>query len=337
MKVFFSVLIFSCLVFAQIPQELKYEILFSLPHNNESFTQGLLILGDKIYESTGAVGRGSYVLELDKTTGEEIRKTKADGIFGEGLAFDGVTLWQLSWQEEKAFVYGLNSLAKIAEVPYKGEGWGLTYIKKDRRFAMSNGSDKIIFRDQDFNEFNSISVKFDGKSLDQLNELEFWNNQILANKWYSDTIYAINYETGAVENFIDLTKLRESENPSIRDGNVLNGIAAIDSETLLITGKRWNKYYIIKVIKTPSRHSRQTFQGYEYLPGGSGKLFRATETFPASPAKFSALRKPSRCRRQTFQGYGNLPGIAGKPFGVAETFPVSPACLSNEKNHKLLS
>lgn len=250
MKIFFLVLIFSYLIFAQIPQELKYELVKSIPHNNESFTQGLLIFGDKIYESTGSVGRGSYVIELDKTTGEEIRKTKAEGIFGEGLAFDGVMLWQLSWREQKAFVYGLNSLAKTAEVSYKGEGWGLTYIRKDRRFAMSNGSDKIIFRDQDFNELNSISVKFDGKMLDKINELEFWNNQIWANKWYSDTIYAINYETGTVDNFIDLTELRISENPSIRDGNVLNGIAAIDSETLLITGKRWKKYYIIKVKKS---------------------------------------------------------------------------------------
>lgn len=247
MKSLIFVLIFSLFIFAQKPQELSYELLGTIPHNNQSFTQGLVIIGDKIYESTGSVGRGSFVIEIDKKTGEEIRKTKSNGIFGEGLAFDGTMLWQLSWQEQKAFVYGLNSLVKTAEIPYKGEGWGLTFIPEKQIFAMSDGSDKIIFRDQNFNEINKISVKFNNKTLDKINELEYWNGQIWANVWYSDTIFAINYETGIVEQFIDLTNLRKSENPSIHDGNVLNGIAAINNETLLVTGKRWNKFYIIKV------------------------------------------------------------------------------------------
>lgn len=250
MKSFLFVLFLSFFIFAQNAQELKYELIGSIPHNRESFTQGLLIIGDKIYESTGSVGRGSFVIELDKKTGEEIRKTKSDGIFGEGLAFDGTMLWQLSWQEQTAFIYSLNSLVKTAEIPYAGEGWGLTFMPKVKEFAMSDGSAQIIFRDKNFNETNKISVKFNGKPLEKINELEFWNAQIWANVWYSDTIFAINKETGIVEYFVDLTEIRKSENPSIRDGNVLNGIAAIDNETLLITGKRWNKFYIIR-IKAP--------------------------------------------------------------------------------------
>jgi len=251
MKLFLYVFFLLTYAFAQNAQELKYEIIGSIPHNNQSFTQGLLVIGDKIYESTGSVGRGSFVIEIDKKTGKEIRKTKSDEIFGEGLAFDGSMLWQLSWKDEKAFVYSLNSLAKTAEIPYRGEGWGLTFILPKKKFAMSDGSDKIIFRDKNFNEISNISVKFNGKSLDKINELEFWNDRIWANRWYSDTIFAINQETGIVDFFVDLTELRKSENQSIRDGNVLNGIAAIDNETLLITGKRWNKFYIIRVKRTP--------------------------------------------------------------------------------------
>ena len=243
------ILLLSLAVFAQKAQELEYELVGSLPHNNTSFTQGLLILGDKIYESTGSMGRGSYVIEICKKTGTELRKTKAEGIFGEGLAFDGSMLWQLSWREQRAFVYSLRTLNKIAEIPYRGEGWGLTYLPRHRKFAMSNGSDNITFRDQEFNEIGKIPVKFNGRSLDKINELEFWNGRIWANRWYSDTIFGINYETGNIEYFIDLTNLRISENPSIRDGNVLNGIAGIDGETLLVTGKRWNRFYIIRVKK----------------------------------------------------------------------------------------
>ncbi len=112
MRLNFFALLLIAVVSAQFPQQLEYELVGSIRHNNESFTQGLLIINDKIYESTGSVGRGSFVIEIDKNTGEEIRKTKSEGIFGEGLAFDGSMLWQISWQEQKAFVYGLNSLAK---------------------------------------------------------------------------------------------------------------------------------------------------------------------------------------------------------------------------------
>ena len=243
------ILLLTFAVFAQNAQKLEYELIGSLPHNNTNFTQGLLILGDKIYESTGSVGRGSFLIEICKKTGKELRATRAEGIFGEGLAFDGSMLWQLSWREQVAFVYSLRTLNKIAEVPYRGEGWGLTYLARHRKFAMSNGSDQIIFRDQEFNEIGRISVKFNGRPLDKINELEFWNGRIWANRWYSDTIFGINYETGNIEYFIDLTDLRISENPSLRDGNVLNGIAEINSETLLITGKRWNRFYKIRVKK----------------------------------------------------------------------------------------
>ena len=249
MKKFVVILVFVTQIFCKI--QLEYEVLGSLPHNSESFTQGLLIVGDNIYESTGSVGRGSYVIQIDKKTGNEIRKTKADGIFGEGLAFDGAMLWQLSWKDQKAIVYNLRTLNKVTEIPYKGEGWGLTYIPRERLFAMSNGSSQITFRDQEFNEVGKIDVKMNKTPIDKLNELEFWNGKILANRWYSDTIFVINTESGEVESFIDLTDLRISENPSIRDGDVLNGIAEIDKETLLVTGKRWRKFYIIKVKNTP--------------------------------------------------------------------------------------
>jgi len=239
------IVIFTAKIFSKTP--LEYEVLGSIPHNPESFTQGLLIIGENIYESTGSLGRGSRIIVIDKKTGNEIKSVKSEGIFGEGLAFDGAMLWQLSWQEQKALVYSVNSLNKVAEIPYKGEGWGLTYIPKERTFAMSNGSSQITFRDQEFNETGKISVKMNKIAIDNLNELEFWNEKILANRWYSDTIFVINSQTGEVENIIDLTEVRKSENPRIADGNVLNGIAAIDKETLLITGKRWRKFYIIKV------------------------------------------------------------------------------------------
>jgi glutamine cyclotransferase len=237
--------ILTATVFSKTP--LEYEILGLIPHNTENFTQGLVIIGENIYESTGSTGGGSRVIIIDKKTGKEINSVKSDKIFGEGLAFDGSMLWQLSWWEEKALVYNVNSLKKISEVPYKGEGWGLTYIPNKRIFAMSNGSDGIVFRDQNFKELRKIQVKMNDKSIDKLNELEFWNEKILANRWHSDTVFVINTESGEVENFIDLTNLRKAENPSIKDGNVLNGIAAIDNETLLVTGKRWRKFYIIRI------------------------------------------------------------------------------------------
>ncbi|MCL2844446.1 MAG: glutaminyl-peptide cyclotransferase [Chitinivibrionia bacterium] len=241
-KAFSTIFILAAISFAATP--LSFEVIGTLPHNPQSFTQGLIIVGDHIYKSTGSVGRGSKVIQIDKRTGQELRFVAVPEIFGEGLAFDGSMLWQLSWKEQRAFVWTLG-LERVAEFSYVGEGWGLTFLSRRRLFAMTNGSSQVIFRDQNFNETHRITATLNGAPVDKLNELEYWNGRIWANRWYSDTIFGINPESGIIEHFIDLTELRRRENPSIRDGNVLNGIAEIDSNTLLISGKRWRNFYII--------------------------------------------------------------------------------------------
>ena len=243
-KAFFTIFVCAVISFAALP--LSFELLGTLPHNPQSFTQGLTIVGNYIYKSTGSLGRGSKVIQIDKKTGKELRFTAVPEIFGEGLAFDGAMLWQLSWKEQRAFVWTLG-LERVAEFSYEGEGWGLAFLPQRQLFAMTNGSSQVIFRDRNFKETHRITATKNGVPIDKLNEIEFWNGRIWANRWYSDTIFAINPETGVIDNFIDLTELRRRENPSIRDGNVLNGIAAIDSTTLLISGKRWRNFYIIKV------------------------------------------------------------------------------------------
>jgi len=247
-KFFLSILICAGIGFAATP--LSFEIIGTLPHNPQSFTQGLIIVGEHIYKSTGSVGRGSKLIQIDKNTGKELRFVRVPEIFGEGIAFDGSMIWQLSWQEQRAFVFTVPALERIAEFSYEGEGWGLTFIPQRQIFAMTNGSSQVIFRDRNFTQTHVITATKDGIAIDKLNELEYFNGRIWANRWYSDTIFAIHPESGVIDKFIDLTQLRNLENPSIRDGNVLNGIAVIDEETLLISGKRWRNFYIIRVKST---------------------------------------------------------------------------------------
>lgn len=235
------------ILWAQIPEVLSWKVIDSIPHNPTSFTQGLIYHNEKLFESTGSVGRESGVFVIDPTDGSEIHGVSASDIFGEGLAFDGSMLWQLSWKSEYAIIYSFPDIQRIATIPYTGEGWGLTYIPKTQQFVMSDGSAVLTFRDQQFTATKKITVTLNGNAIDQLNELEMWNDKVLANRWYSDTIFVINPDDGIVEGILDLQALRISCNPDITAGNVLNGIATIDAQNLWVTGKRWPWLYKITV------------------------------------------------------------------------------------------
>ena len=65
---------------------LRVEVLESFPHDPQAFTQGLLLHGGKLYESTGLYGRSS-LREVELATGKVLRRVDLPAaVFGEGLA-----------------------------------------------------------------------------------------------------------------------------------------------------------------------------------------------------------------------------------------------------------
>ena len=81
-------------------ERMRVQVIQSYPHDRGAFTQGLLVDGGKLFESTGLVGRSS-LREVDLATGRVIRKVDVPPpVFAEGLAASGDSLVQLTWQTQ---------------------------------------------------------------------------------------------------------------------------------------------------------------------------------------------------------------------------------------------
>lgn len=241
---------------------LEVEVLEQLAHDPTSSTQGLLLNGATIYESTGTYG-GSSLIELhepelsaDGATDSGFvasrRVPVGEDYFAEGLALVDDRLVQLTWKEETAFVYDLDTLEVIDEYDYDGEGWGLclqTGLQTGSdRLVMSDGSDTLTFRDPDtFEETGTVDVRLDGVALPDLNELECVDDHVYANVWRTEHIVVIDPESGEVTAVIDAGEL-VAENEG---ADVLNGIAYDEAgDTFLVTGKLWPSMYRVRFVES---------------------------------------------------------------------------------------
>ena len=89
------------------------------PHDANAYTQGLLWHDGYLYESTGLEGQSS-LRKVDLQRGTSIQKIDLDGhLFGEGLALLNNKLYQLTWQNNKGFIYDLETFEKLGEFDYK--------------------------------------------------------------------------------------------------------------------------------------------------------------------------------------------------------------------------
>jgi glutamine cyclotransferase len=228
-------------------ERLRVQVVRSYPHDRGAFTQGLLLDGGKLFESTGQVGQSS-LREVEVATGRVIRKVDVPPpVFAEGLALAGDNLIQLTWQNGRAFLYNKHTFARAGEFAYKGEGWGLCTAGQE--LVMSDGSANLTFRRvRDFGVIRTLLVTLDGQPLESLNELECVGPDIYANVWMRDILVRIDARTGRVTQRIEAANLLS---PLERQNvDVLNGIAYDSSDrTLLLTGKYWPKLFRVRVVK----------------------------------------------------------------------------------------
>ena len=165
-------------------------------------------------------------------------------MFGEGVAVWGDTIVQLTWTTHLAIIYDKDTFDEIGRFSYPTEGWGLTHDGSS--FIMSDGTDTLYFRDKNtFAETRRVTVTDDTGAIDWLNELEYIDGLVYANRWYSNIIYMIDPETGRVRGRIGLTNL---DTVNLLRG-VLNGIAYdTENDRLFVTGKRWRHLHLIELI-----------------------------------------------------------------------------------------
>ena len=228
-------------------ERLRVQVVQTYPHDPGAFTQGLVLAGGRLFESTGLEGRSS-VRELDLATGRVLRRLDVPApVFAEGLALVGTRLFQITWKHEIAYTYDRDTFRRGPSFAYTGEGWGLCHDGHD--LVMSDGSARLSFRGPDtFRQTREVTVRDEGRPVDQLNELECVGSQVYANVWMTDRIVRVDATTGRVTASIDASGLL---NPAERYGtDVLNGIAYdASNETFLITGKLWPKLFRVKFVK----------------------------------------------------------------------------------------
>lgn len=103
------------------PERLKVQIISIRPHDPFAFTQGLLIHDGFFYESTGLYG-SSTLRKVDMRTGEVLQQViLPPEFFAEGLALVENRLIQLTWREQVAFVYDLETFQPLQTINYLGE------------------------------------------------------------------------------------------------------------------------------------------------------------------------------------------------------------------------
>lgn len=104
-------------------ERLRVKVLEVLPHDPESFTQGLEMAGDTLYEGTGLAGRSS--VQAGPPGGQPTTRVSLPApLFGEGITVLGRTLWQLTWQNGIAVERDAATLEEVRRLRYPDEGWG---------------------------------------------------------------------------------------------------------------------------------------------------------------------------------------------------------------------
>jgi len=235
---------------AKSPDIYTYEIVNEYPHDEKAFTQGLEFHNGFLYESTGQYGESS-LRKVEIETGKVLQKYDFDKqYFGEGMTIFNNKIYLLTWKKMMGFIFDLESFEKLGEFPYKQsrEGWGLTHTSD--KFIKSDGTEKLWFLNPDtLKEENFIEAYTHDRKTDELNELEYINGKVYANKWQKNSILIINPENGTVEGIANLKGLQEKAKEKGTD-NVLNGIAYdAENDRLFVTGKRWKSLFEIKLKK----------------------------------------------------------------------------------------
>ncbi len=229
------------------PKTISYNIVNVYPHDTSSYTQGLQWHNGFLYEGTGLEGQ-SHLMKVNLKDGAPIQKISIDkSLFGEGITIINNKIYQLTWKNNKVFVYDLATLKPIKEFHWDHDGWGLTNNGKE--LLISTGGNNIYFVDPEtFRILNTISVNSNYGPLGDINELEYVNGKIYANIYGSDYIAVINPETGSVESKLDFTGLLQKSGKTYEGADVLNGIAYDSSKnSFYITGKKWPALFEVKL------------------------------------------------------------------------------------------
>jgi len=235
------------------PAPLLFTVDAVYPHDPNSFTQGLEFYKGKLYEGTGEFNQSRLrVLDVKNGKVEKEFKIPDASVFGEGITILNNKIYQLTWQNNKIYVYNLDDISHPTDsLNWSREGWGAT--NDGTNIIISDGSAQLFFVQPDasgkkMKPNKILTVMSNRGNVDSLNELELIDGYVYANRWYTNDIVKIDTSNGHVVGILNFNGLLQQYDRSakVNDGAVLNGIAYDPStKKIFITGKDWPKLFEI--------------------------------------------------------------------------------------------
>jgi glutamine cyclotransferase len=223
------------------PAAWDYRLIAQYPHDENSYTQGLLYDNGVLYESAGRYSQ-SDIRTVNWQNGNVLSKKQlSNDYFAEGLALKDNQLFQLTWREQMVFVYQKEDLSLVRSFGIEvgnGEGWGLAW--NGTHFILSDGSADLYFLNpDDWSVSHSVRVFDHQGDVLRINELEYVDGWLYANVLDREYIAVIDPESGAVQAYWNFEGILDKKglNKSV---DVMNGIAfRPDGNSFFITGKLW--------------------------------------------------------------------------------------------------
>ena len=244
---FFSFHFFFCLLYSLPIYEINVDS--KIGKINPGFTQGLTIYSNTILESQGLYGQSRVVQQFISSNqlNPSISFEAPSYLFLEGLTLHKGKVYVQSWKKGFLYIFSnLNDKWKLDSlVNYKGEGWGLT--SDGESLFQSDGSAYLYKRNDKFKIIKKYPILRDGIPVRNLNELEFWKGLIFINVWFSNEILIFSLFQEKLIGIIDARDLVGLEGQLSSD-SVLNGIAIYNNDQLMLTGKNWKNYYIVRLV-----------------------------------------------------------------------------------------
>ena len=231
------------------PKLYSYELLNTYPHDITSYTQGLEFYKGVLYESTGQYGESKLRALNYKNDAILNNVNLSRSYFGEGLTVINDKIYQLTWKEGRGLIYDVNTFEILGSFNYgqSKEGWGL--CNDGRQLYKTDGSENIwILNAETLEEEGFVQAYTNKGRLTNLNELEWVEGKIYANRFQKNGVAIINPINGAIEAVLDFKDLKNkvTNHPGL---DVLNGMAYNpDTKTLFVTGKRWDKLFEVRII-----------------------------------------------------------------------------------------
>ena len=196
---------------AAAPTVYDDRIVATYPHDPGAFTQGLVYLDGHLYESTGQIGQ-STIRRVNIADGRVLQSVPIPpGQFGEGIVNWGDQIVSITWTRRDRLSLGPADAAPARRMALFGRRLGpdperrRDHHERRQRASFASSTRSTLA------ERRRVTVTFQGRPVERLNELEWVNGEIFANVWMTAMIARIDPASGRVTGVIDLDRARRRE------------------------------------------------------------------------------------------------------------------------------